>query len=319
MPTQGVNESANTGEPSMMIRSAAFVLGLSAAQTASSVTPENGWWWNPDQSGRGYNIEVQQDQIGIALFIYDQQGFPEWYTAAGNLEGDTFTGELQRFEGGQCATCEYTPPTPAGTIAFSISFTAGNRANVTLGNRSFDISRFGFAQSGGIEDFRGTWATVVSPDFLTSGELLAFNERITLEGGIPALQGSRAARPADTAVLSRLSNGDLFIALDSSADFMQFWQLTPNGFNRATGEWWLQEKDRPVPQPGTGDAAIMIRSPAQVDWRQGQVADDSARGNLDATLWTYQAQKRVDRTTDNIEHAELLMLQSLIIDQLQGR
>jgi hypothetical protein len=28
---------------------------------AATITPENDWWWNPAASGRGFNIETQNN------------------------------------------------------------------------------------------------------------------------------------------------------------------------------------------------------------------------------------------------------------------
>jgi hypothetical protein len=47
-------------------------LGLAAllsANMAFAVTPENGWWWNPAESGRGFNIETQNNTVFVATFV----------------------------------------------------------------------------------------------------------------------------------------------------------------------------------------------------------------------------------------------------------
>jgi len=36
----------------------AFSAALSLQATLVSAEPENGWWWNPTESGRGYFIET---------------------------------------------------------------------------------------------------------------------------------------------------------------------------------------------------------------------------------------------------------------------
>jgi len=38
--------------------------------------PMDGWYWNPNESGRGLNIELQDDLMFISFFHYDNAGNP---------------------------------------------------------------------------------------------------------------------------------------------------------------------------------------------------------------------------------------------------
>ncbi len=49
-----------------------------AAGTGAGM-PETGWYWNPNEAGRGYFIEVQRDQTFIGTFMYRADGAPIWY------------------------------------------------------------------------------------------------------------------------------------------------------------------------------------------------------------------------------------------------
>ncbi|MEE9345498.1 MAG: hypothetical protein V3U88_07815, partial [Methylococcales bacterium] len=57
------------------------VLLLGFCQSALSITQQNGWWWNADESGRGYTIEQQGDKIFFAAYLYNDDGSAVWYTA----------------------------------------------------------------------------------------------------------------------------------------------------------------------------------------------------------------------------------------------
>jgi hypothetical protein len=47
--------------------------------------PDSGWYFNPNESGRGFNIEIQGNTLFMAGFIYDTAGNPIWLGATGPL------------------------------------------------------------------------------------------------------------------------------------------------------------------------------------------------------------------------------------------
>ncbi len=49
------------------------------ATSAYAVTPQAGWWWNPDEGGRGYAIEVQNNTVFFGAYMYDGSGQATWY------------------------------------------------------------------------------------------------------------------------------------------------------------------------------------------------------------------------------------------------
>ena len=81
-------------------------------------TPETGLWWNPNESGTGYNIQVQRGVLVATMYSYTTAGDPVWYLAVGPLTnaGDRVVaaGTLDRYRGGQCASCMYQKPSLIG-------------------------------------------------------------------------------------------------------------------------------------------------------------------------------------------------------------
>lgn len=83
--------------------------------------PETGHWYNPDQSGSGINLEVQDGYLLGTYYGYDAEGYPEWRLFHGPLvrsEKENVLWEIEtdmaRFEGGNCPTCAYQSPTVTG-------------------------------------------------------------------------------------------------------------------------------------------------------------------------------------------------------------
>ncbi len=130
---------------------ACFLMALALASSAGAV--ESGWWWNPNEPGRGMAIEVQGDTIFLALYLYDQEtGESMWLSSGGKTEGGTtYFGVLLRYRDGQCLGCPYVAPGPAedyGTI--TLNFTSDTTATMTCSKApgvTHQIERFRFGSS----------------------------------------------------------------------------------------------------------------------------------------------------------------------------
>ncbi|MEO6565749.1 MAG: hypothetical protein ABIO63_06910 [Casimicrobiaceae bacterium] len=96
--------------------------------------PKTGWWWNPAESGRGYSVEVQGNNLFLVGFMYDPGGNPVWYFSGGPLTSPTtYTGALLQFANGQTLTGPYKPPgTPATICTVTLDFTAPDEATMKL-------------------------------------------------------------------------------------------------------------------------------------------------------------------------------------------
>jgi hypothetical protein len=100
-------------------------------------TPETGLWWNPNESGTGYNIEVQHGMLVATMYSYTAAGDPVWYLAVGPLAnaggGVAATGTLDKYRSGQCVSCMYQKPTMTGNDGgMTITFTSATSATVQL-------------------------------------------------------------------------------------------------------------------------------------------------------------------------------------------
>lgn len=123
--------------------------------TAASVgttiyTPATGYWWNPAEPGRGYNIEENGNNLFMAAFLYDPSGRPTWYgVGPGAMVGNTFTGTLETYSGGQTLTGAFqvaqSGPS-AGT--FSITFTSATQATISWPGGLVPIQRYDFGPGG---------------------------------------------------------------------------------------------------------------------------------------------------------------------------
>lgn len=131
---------------------------------ADAFTPESGTWWNPNESGRGYLIEIQDNQLFFAGYIYSgSDRTPTWVTAGGPLDGNSrFFGPLLYSSGGQCVGCSYTQPTVSlsslGNI--EILFDTETRGRIRWAGVQTPIERFNYGYGNKERLMLGEWHTV---------------------------------------------------------------------------------------------------------------------------------------------------------------
>ncbi len=100
-------------------------------------TPVTGLWWNPAESGSGYDIQVQHGVLVATMYSYTAAGDPMWYLATGAMTNSganvVVTGTLDKYRGGQCASCMYQMPTMMGNDGgVTITFTSPTTATMRL-------------------------------------------------------------------------------------------------------------------------------------------------------------------------------------------
>jgi hypothetical protein len=98
--------------------------------------PHNGMWYNPDQSGSGMTLDIQDGKLFGVVFGYDDDGKSRWWTFVNDLSPSdepnimwTLNADLMQFENGNSFNNDYVFPTQTdyeGQI--SLKFTQKNHA-----------------------------------------------------------------------------------------------------------------------------------------------------------------------------------------------
>lgn len=152
---------------------ACLLLAMPFAANAQAIYPEDGWWWNPDESGRGYLVERQNDTIFMTSFHYNDLGEPEWLTITGDFVPDTesdsiigtMTGEVLKFTDGQCIGCEYTAP--VSTISeqdpATLMFYSNQSATLEWSGEVIEIERYFWGWEDNVAQLDGNWILVTVP------------------------------------------------------------------------------------------------------------------------------------------------------------
>jgi hypothetical protein len=147
LPTDGVHAIDRTGATIQNVATNFAGKAGSVVLASTPINPVVGLWWNPDESGSGYNFDVKHGTLVVTIFTYDASGHSEWYLAAGPLATNgattTFSATLDKYRNGQCVGvgCTYrNPGPPAGNDGIlSITFTSSTSATLTLPGRVTNI------------------------------------------------------------------------------------------------------------------------------------------------------------------------------------
>ena len=230
-----------------MTRFKALLIGLLFATNSWAVIPENGWWWNASESGRGFNLEIQNNLLFFASFAYDSNGNPAWYTAGGAMTSDRdWSAPLVVTARGQCFGCGYVAPQTSVVGTVTLHFTSSQTAILTINGYSISVSRFDFwANSLAPEAMLGEWSAVIgAASDIFDGERIDYTQRLTDSSG-PYLGGSRLGTSPSTnpaIVEYNASLGAWVALLDSSTSYYRGFRFNTTGFNRVEGSFWIYLK-----------------------------------------------------------------------------
>ena len=130
------------------------VIGLATA----AVTPQTGWWWNANESGRGFFIEKLGNNVFMAGYLYEADGRATWFTAGGPMSGSSFSADMIAFRGGQTLSGAYVAPTQLPVLGrVTLDFTAPDRATMTWPSGTTAITRYVFGSGASPQVENGWW------------------------------------------------------------------------------------------------------------------------------------------------------------------
>jgi hypothetical protein len=180
---------------------------VALAHSASAATvggPSMGLWWNPGESGRGYDIDLQGDTMAVTTYVYEQSGDPIWYLSSGTYNHDTgvFQSAYDSFANGQCFGCPYHAADHTGDAGpITITFHTNQTATLTYPGGSTEIikSIYGFPTRTDI--LYGEWALSYETGGVVTGDWIVFDSTHTdTASGTVFASGHAAGNPTTTAL-----------------------------------------------------------------------------------------------------------------------
>jgi hypothetical protein len=112
--------------------------------------PQTGWWWNPNEPGRGFSIERYNGRIFFSSFVYGTDTYSQWLVASGAMSSATrFSSSLYEWRNGQTLTGSYRAPSLLGSWGtLTLHFASPTTGTLTWPGGSVPIERFNFVSNG---------------------------------------------------------------------------------------------------------------------------------------------------------------------------
>ena len=109
----------------------------------SIVTPATGWWWNPDEPGRAFSLEISGGRMFLGAFLYDTDGAPLWFVVNGTGNGASYSGPLEKYGFGQTLAGDYRPAQLLGAAGgVEVTFTSATTGRMFWPGGTVAIQRF---------------------------------------------------------------------------------------------------------------------------------------------------------------------------------
>lgn len=224
------------------------LVSLVAPPAVFAMLPDNGWYWNPAESGRGFNIEIQDNALFMSAFVYRPDGTAAWYVGGGPMSSDrAWTGDLYETANGQCIGCSYRAPDLILAGRASINFTSERTATISLLGGTVSVQRQDWSGSGDAsrDALFGEWSTTEGdPAFpIYFGDRITLNSPQTGSSG-PFAAGNRTGSSSRLAVgMYSASLREYSILVDSSTSYYTFYVFTLNALGRIEGQSWTFRKN----------------------------------------------------------------------------
>jgi len=166
--------------------------------------PATGLWYNAQETGRGFNIDLQGDTMIVTTFIYETSGDPIWYLSSGIYNHDTgvFTSSYDSYSNGQCFGCPAGAPDVQSGAAgpITITFHTNQTATLTYTGGSVEIVKYNYGFTSKTAMLYGEWALSYETGGVVSGDWLVFDTPFTDSTGAVYASGHAAGNAAITAL-----------------------------------------------------------------------------------------------------------------------
>lgn len=237
------------------------------AQSAFAYSPASGMWWNPAESGRGYNIDVQNGTMVVTAYVYTSSGAATWFLAAGPYDNatSTFTTSLEAFSGGQCFGCRYSSPTNVEGGPLSIVFTSPETATMTFPGGTTQIQHEIYGYADKTDYFLGEWSFTLDTSGLLSTQWIVFNGHYTGSDGTVYASGQEDGVSGTIALGAYYASGNYFIvgvADNTGFSFEYLFQLGDD--RRMLGLGAIYSNGTTPPQPTEPASGSRLLFPADL-------------------------------------------------------
>jgi hypothetical protein len=222
--------------------------------------PSVGLWYNPNESGRGFNIDLQGDTMVVTTFIYQSSGAPIWYLSSGTYDhaSGIFRSTYDSYSNGQCFGCPPGPPDAqvgaAGPI--SITFQNAQSATLTYSGGSTHLVKYNYGFGTPVDTLYGEWALTYDIVGLVGGDWIIFSDPYVGSNGVVYAAGHMDLASQYLALGTFDTNLNAYAILISVAGFQDFFVMGLDDRRGLGQAWVLDEGETPT---GNGSPAAASR------------------------------------------------------------
>lgn len=304
-----------------------------------SFTPESGFYWDPNEPGSGYSIEIQDNFLFGVFYVYDDLGLPYWYTTSGFMEGNAYMeGDIYISEDGPCLACQFTGPHNVYTSNLGkakITFETETTLTIDLLGETLNLERINFYLGNELDKMRGEWQVVYDVSEYSDGfpffaDVLIFEQTETFNGELLATGCRSESTLFNNCTNFALNNNDLAASYDSvndeliavvrdDADYYLAYYLK-TGLDQFDGEAFsylvgsspnlnaagfpvrgFRSASKTFVQTGTGPSKSATTNPKKAAFGLGQMLNSGSLKSAPATEMDKTTQNRVMTTIKRLE------------------
>lgn len=181
----------------MLFKKTILLMMLTITTYGYTFTPESGFWVS--DNGYGVSIEIQDNYLFAAIYVYDVNGNPIWYSAQASLQGNSLlnTG-LNLTVDGTCIDCPPSQPTTfineGGPV--TIDFLTETTGTIQFGGQIHSLQRFNFILGDELTKMLGEWQLIMDVSRYTDGypyiaDVMVFEQTEIIDGD-PMVTGCRS-------------------------------------------------------------------------------------------------------------------------------
>ncbi len=186
---------------------------LSSAWAARDFTPQAGTWIISEEldgkPGRGLAIDVQGNTFFMQVFGYEKNGDATFYTATGQMDGNTVTAPLMRYQDGRSFGGDARDAVEDGSPgAVTVSFANGMQGTVQFpGEQAVAIQRFQMMSADFAAQYldKGDWRSFLVTTLDSDKQSKIFSQLVISK---PASSGWRLSIAGYALACARVSGAD---------------------------------------------------------------------------------------------------------------
>jgi hypothetical protein len=261
---------------------AALLLYFVAFVAQSAVLPggpTRGLWWNAAESGRGFNIEMQDDIMIVTSFVYAPNGSATWFISAGryNFTTNTFNATFDANTGGQCIGCAYVRPQGIANAAGPVRIVFDSLVTGTLYYQggSTRITKQFYAYDSTLSILRGSFVLTFNTNGLVIGDWLVMRTYESNSNG-PFVAGYFDGFPTSRIAVALYDTASRRYAyLVRVGNYYDFYMVDMDD-QRIFGLGWTYPVGSNISGNGSPALGTRVQSPKEVNAEYARAARDDS-------------------------------------------